>query len=134
MDETIETYKWVLTSFLDCMGKKLRKAVVTDGDSSMREAIKEVFPTTCHRLCAWRLNKNTVDNVMNSAFLEGFKKAMYYNFTEEEFEEFWGELVMENGLQNNPWVTKTYENKELWATAYLHEDFFGGIRTTSHKE
>jgi len=41
---------------------------------------------------------------------------MYSNFTEEGFEEFWGELVRENGLENNPWVTKTYENKELWAT------------------
>jgi len=74
MDETIETYKWVLTSFLNCMAKKLPKVVVTDGDGSMREAIKEVFPTTRHRLCAWFLNKNVVDNVKNSTFLDGFKK------------------------------------------------------------
>ncbi|KEH22405.1 hypothetical protein MTR_7g446510 [Medicago truncatula] len=52
---------------------------------------------------------------------------MYSNFTEEEFKEFWGDLVRENGLENNPWVTKTYENKELWATAYLRDDFFGEI-------
>jgi len=84
------------------MAKKLRKAVVTDGDGSMREAIKEVFPSTRHRLCVWRLNKNVVDNVKNSGFLDGFKKAMYSNFTEEEFEEFWGDLVRENGLENNP--------------------------------
>lgn len=106
MDETIETYMWVLTSFLDCM-KKLPKAVVTDGDGSMREAIKAVLPSTRHRLCAWHLNKNVVDNVNNSAFLDGFKKAMYSNFTEKEFEEFWADLVRENGLENNPWVTKT---------------------------
>jgi hypothetical protein len=125
---------WVLTSFLDCMGKKLPKAVVTDGDGSMREAIKAVLPSTRHCLCGWHLNKNAMDNVKNSAFLEGFKKAMYSNFTEDEFEEFWGDLVRENCLENNPWVTKTYENKELWATAYLRDDFFGGIRTTSQCE
>ena len=120
--------------FSSFYGKKLPKAVVTDGDGSMREAIKEVFPSTRHRLCVWRLNKIVVDNVKNSGFLDGFKKAMYSNFTEEEFEEFWGDLVRENGLENNPWVTKTYENKELWATTYLRDDFFGGIRTTSQCE
>jgi hypothetical protein len=62
------------------------------------------------------------------------KKAMCSNFTEDEFEEFWGDLVRENCLENNPWVTKTYENKELWATAYLRDDFFGSIRTTSQCE
>lgn len=67
-------------------------------------------------------------------FLDGFKKAMYSNFTEDEFKKFWGDLVRENGLENNPWVTKTYENKELLATAYLREDFFGRIRTTSQCE
>jgi zinc finger SWIM domain-containing protein 3 len=75
MDETIETYMWVLTSFLDCMGKKLPKAVVTDGDGSMREAIKAVLPSTRHRLCAWHSNKNAMDNVKNSTFLDGFKKS-----------------------------------------------------------
>jgi len=65
MDETTETYMWVLSSFLDCMGNKLPKAVVTDGDGSMREALKTVFPSTRHCLCAWHLNKNVVDNVKN---------------------------------------------------------------------
>jgi len=42
--------------------------------------------------------------------------------------------VRESGLENNPWVTKTHENKELWSTAYLRDNFFGGIRTTSQCE
>ncbi|XP_045799092.1 protein FAR1-RELATED SEQUENCE 5-like [Trifolium pratense] len=43
-DETTETYKWVLNCFLECMENKHPKAVVTDGDGAMREAIKEVSP------------------------------------------------------------------------------------------
>ena len=42
-DETIETQKWVLNVFLDCMCKKQPKVVIIDGNRAMREAIKEVF-------------------------------------------------------------------------------------------
>jgi len=56
-------------------GKKTSKLqFVTDGDGSMREAIKEVFPSTRHRLCTWHLNKNAVDNLKNSTFWMVLKK------------------------------------------------------------
>ncbi|KAK2421644.1 protein FAR1-RELATED SEQUENCE [Trifolium repens] len=42
-DETTETYKWVLRSFLECMKGKHPKAVMTDGDRAMREAINMFF-------------------------------------------------------------------------------------------
>ena len=38
---------------------------------------------------------------------------------------------MRHELSSNKWVSKTYENKTMWASAYLRDKFFGGIRTTS---
>ncbi|CAJ2644600.1 unnamed protein product [Trifolium pratense] len=134
-DETTETYKWVLRCFLECMEGKQPKAVVTDGDGAMREAIKQIFPDANHRLCAWHLNKNASENVKNgNNFLDGFSKAMYSNFTIDEFEEYWSQMIKENGVQGHPWVVKMYENRSLWATAYLRDNFFGRIRTTSQCE
>ncbi|XP_045827823.1 protein FAR1-RELATED SEQUENCE 5-like isoform X1 [Trifolium pratense] len=133
-DETTETYKWLLNTFLECMNNQYPTGVVTDGDGAMREAIKQIFPDSTHRLCAWHLNKNAGENVKNVGFLRGFQKAMYSNFTVEEFEEFWSELLKETELESHPWVVKTYENRSLWATAYLREKFFGRIRTTSQCE
>ncbi|CAH9095465.1 unnamed protein product [Cuscuta epithymum] len=133
-DETFETYKWVLETFLEAMHKKHPISVVTDGDVAMREAIKLVFPDSTHRLCAWHLNKNACENVKNSPFLDDFKKAMYSNFTPEEFEDFWQQIIVEHGVEGNTWVLKTYDNKLLWATAYLRDTFFGRIRTTSQCE
>ncbi|XP_045831618.1 protein FAR1-RELATED SEQUENCE 5-like [Trifolium pratense] len=134
-NETTETYKWVLRCFLECMEGKQPKAVVTDGDGAMREAIKQIFPDANHRLCAWHLNKNAGENVKNgNNFLDGFSKAMYSNFTIDEFEEYWSHMIKENGVQGHPWVVKTYENRSLWATAYLRDNFFGWIRTTSQCE
>ncbi|XP_027351162.1 protein FAR-RED IMPAIRED RESPONSE 1-like [Abrus precatorius] len=48
LDETIETYKWVLKSFSKVMFSKHPNAIVTDGDGAMQEAIKVVFPNCSH--------------------------------------------------------------------------------------
>ncbi|KAJ1421255.1 FAR1-related protein [Sesbania bispinosa] len=109
-------------------------AAVVNGDGAMREAIKVVFPNAAHRLCGWHLNKNACENVKNPKFLDDFKKAMYSNFTPERFEQFWEEMVNKHGLQGNRWVLKTYDIKEMWASAYLRDKFFARIRTTSQCE
>ncbi|XP_045802535.1 protein FAR1-RELATED SEQUENCE 5-like [Trifolium pratense] len=59
---------------------------------------------------------------------------MFSNFSKDDFEEYWSEMIKENGVEGHPWVIKTYENKLLWATAYLRDKFFGRIRTTSQCE
>ncbi|KAJ1428337.1 MULE transposase domain [Sesbania bispinosa] len=133
-NETIDTYKWVLRMFSEAMFNKHLGAVVTDGDGAMREAIKAVFPNASHRLCGSHLNKNACENVKNPKFLDDFKKAMYSNFTSNQFEEFWEEMVSKHGLQRNRWVKKTYDIKEMWASAYLRDKFFARIRTTSQCE
>ncbi|KAJ1378725.1 Zinc finger, CCHC-type superfamily [Sesbania bispinosa] len=120
--------------FSEAMFNKHPTAVVTNGDGAMRDAIKVVFPNACHRLCGWHLNKNACENVKNPKFLDDFKKAMYSNFTPNQFEEFWEEMVSKHGLQGNRWVMKTYDMKEMWATAYLRDKFFARIRTTSQCE
>ncbi|KAF1892240.1 hypothetical protein Lal_00036601 [Lupinus albus] len=51
-NETEETYVWLLGNFLEAMNEKHPKCVTTDGDFSMKNAIKRVFPAAHHRLCA----------------------------------------------------------------------------------
>ncbi|KAG4963718.1 hypothetical protein JHK82_040394 [Glycine max] len=66
----------------------LSKAVITDGDLAMREAIKHVFPNASHCLWAWHLHKNAYENVKNSNFLQDFKKVLYGNIPSDKFEQF----------------------------------------------
>ncbi|XP_045803583.1 protein FAR-RED IMPAIRED RESPONSE 1-like isoform X2 [Trifolium pratense] len=133
-DETIETYKWVLKSFLEAMRNKHPKVVVTNGDEVMMEAIKHAFPDSCHQLCVWNLHKNACKNVESSSFPEDFKKAIYSNFTPKEFEDFWIKMVAGHKIVGNEWVSKTFENRSLWATAYLRDKLFGRVQTTCHCE
>ncbi|CAH9103729.1 unnamed protein product [Cuscuta europaea] len=135
-DETTETYKWVLESFLEAMGNKHPNAVVTDSDGAMREAIKHVFPSAFHRLCAWHLHKNACENVKIPLFLKDFKTVMYANFTRDRFETFWKDMVVQHGLEGNSWVLKTYNNrfcKVAAKTSGLYNDVMDDILHLTEK-
>lgn len=40
-------------------------------------------------------------------------------------------MVVKHGFQRDKWVLRVYEKRSLWVIAYLRDQFFGGIRTTS---
>lgn len=60
--ETIDSYKWLLSSFLKSFGKP-PKVVVTDQDPAMKQAIESVFFESRHRLCMWHIMKKVADKV-----------------------------------------------------------------------
>ncbi|KAJ1410830.1 protein FAR1-RELATED SEQUENCE 5-like [Sesbania bispinosa] len=109
------------------MFNKVPKAVVTDGDGAMREAIGTVFPGSLHRLYSWHLHQNACENVKNPKLLEDFKMLIYVNFTLEKFEEEWLKVIEKHGLNNNKWVRKVYDLKRMWDTFYFKDNFFGVI-------
>ncbi|XP_028094274.1 protein FAR1-RELATED SEQUENCE 5-like [Camellia sinensis] len=133
-NETIETYTWVLETFMEAMGNKASVSVLTDGNKAMREAIRRVFPDARHQLCNWRLGKNTVSNVHISGFAHAFKQCMDMEMDETKFEHGWTTMVEKFGLQTNSWVLETYEKLHMWAEAYMRGHFFAGTKSTQHSE
>jgi hypothetical protein len=133
-DETEDTYVWLLQQFLEAMGGKAPVSVITDGDLSMRNAIRRVFPHAHHRLCAWHLARNATSNIKNPKFVPKFKRCMFGDFDIEEFETMWDLLVAEFGLENNKWIRELYEKREQWSTAHIRGRFYAGFRTTSRCE
>ncbi|KAK2650666.1 hypothetical protein Ddye_018155 [Dipteronia dyeriana] len=63
VDETVDTYTWILMSFLEAMRGKCPISVVTDGDRAMSKALMLVMGTVVHRLCSWHLERNVQTNV-----------------------------------------------------------------------
>ncbi|RYR25376.1 hypothetical protein Ahy_B02g059084 [Arachis hypogaea] len=78
--------------------------------------------------------ENACEKVKNSGFLMDFKQLIYANVSVEEFEVKWEDMVARYNLSSNSWVVQTYEMRNLWALAYLRDQFFGRIRTTSQCE
>ncbi|XP_057442710.1 protein FAR1-RELATED SEQUENCE 7-like isoform X2 [Lotus japonicus] len=130
-DESIETYKWVLETFAECMFQKHPKGVVTDGDLAMKEAISCVFPNARHRLCGWHIQQKALQKLKNSDFLDDFKVLIYGNFNPDRFDHVWAKVMEKYGFGDDEWLTRMYGMKEMWATAFMRDKFFAGIRTTS---
>ncbi|XP_057425943.1 protein FAR1-RELATED SEQUENCE 5-like [Lotus japonicus] len=123
-DESIQTYKWVLETFVECMFEKHPKAVVTDGDLAMKEAIRVVFPNARHKLCSWHIQQKALEKLENPDFLEDFKVLIYGNFNAERFEHLWAKVMEKYGFGNNEWITGMYGMKTMWASAYMRDKFF----------
>ncbi|XP_028067322.1 protein FAR1-RELATED SEQUENCE 5-like [Camellia sinensis] len=133
-NETIETYTWVLETFMKAMVNKAPVSVLTDKDKAMQEAIRRVFPDARHRLCNWHLGKNTVSNVHISGFAHAFKQCMDMETGETKFEHGWTTMVEKFGLQTSSWVLETYEKHHMGAEAYMRGHFFAGMKSTQRSE
>ncbi|CAL5437209.1 unnamed protein product [Camellia sinensis] len=101
---------------------------------AMREAIQKVFPNAKHRLCNWHMHRNAKRNVRVDGFEGHFKHLMDLDANEVVFEEAWSKMVRKYGLQNNKWVSDTYNNKGMWAQSYLCGHFFAGMKSSQRCE
>ncbi|KAH9658300.1 protein FAR1-RELATED SEQUENCE [Citrus sinensis] len=99
-NETVESYTWLLQTFLSTMGNGRPKSVITDGDKAMSKAIKTVFVGATHRISAG------------------------------EFDQWWFALVDEFKLHEHGWVKKMYAKRHKWAKAFLKGTFFADIKWT----
>ncbi|RVW78093.1 Protein FAR1-related sequence 5 [Vitis vinifera] len=134
VDESVSTYTWVLETFLDAMNNKKPLSVITDGDKAMRKAIKRIFPDSCHRLCAWHIQRNAFTNVHVKDFTNHFSKCMFMEGTVEEFECAWNDMLEMFNLHGHKWVTDIYAKRSRWAEAYLRGHFFAGMKSTQRCE
>ncbi|XP_016178521.1 protein FAR1-RELATED SEQUENCE 5-like [Arachis ipaensis] len=116
------------------MRGKTPTSIITDEAMAIRNAVRDVFPKVRHRLCAWHLIRNATSNVGSPSFTSKFRKIMTGDYEIPVFKRKWVQLIEEFGIEDKPWVINMYEEKHMWATAYLRGKFFAGFRTTSRCE
>nr|GEW99308.1 hypothetical protein [Tanacetum cinerariifolium] len=65
-----------------------------------------------------------------------FDKIVWNMFIEPlKFEEKWSALIEDFGLQSHKWLTKMFNLREIWITAYfIDSSLYGLMRTTSRSE
>ncbi|XP_027083570.1 protein FAR1-RELATED SEQUENCE 5-like [Coffea arabica] len=86
-DERIETYEWVLSTFIEAMKGRKPVVVMTDGDSVMRRVIKNLLSDACHKLCSWHLHRNVRSNIRCEEFNNRLYNLMARKCTTHEFED-----------------------------------------------
>ncbi|KAK9199454.1 hypothetical protein WN944_014645 [Citrus x changshan-huyou] len=133
-DETVESYTWLLQTFLSAMGNRKPKSVITDGDKAMSKAIKTIFVGATYRLCCWHLERNAQANMKNEDFTRKFRDLMLTGMSAGEFDKRWFALVDEFKLHEHGWVKQMYAKRHKWAEAFLKGTFFAGMRSTQRCE
>nr|KAJ0220366.1 hypothetical protein LSAT_V11C200053570 [Lactuca sativa] len=137
-NEKVETFEWLFENFLKCMFTKYPKAIITDQDKAMGNAIKKVFPNTRHRFCDWHIKKHESEHLRPfvtrySDFQESYKDWVNSD-TIEEFESKWEVIRIKYNLENNCWISQMYSQRIHWAKAFLKDIFLAGMTTSGQSE
>ncbi|XP_021972021.2 protein FAR1-RELATED SEQUENCE 5-like [Helianthus annuus] len=125
-NETTESYKWLLESFLKAH-KKQPKLVLTDQDPSMKAAISEVFTDSRHRLCMWHIMKKLPTKIAGDLLQNSELRALMHRLVwsihmkPSTFETRWQLLMAEYGLQDHDWLNDMYSIRDQWVPAYFRD-------------
>ncbi|KAL4634198.1 hypothetical protein ACB092_04G181900 [Castanea dentata] len=139
INETAESYTWLLKTWLNAMPGNPPSTIITDDDKAMAKAIADVLPKATHRLCMWHLLQKVpeqLSHVYNKYphFQEEFYHCIHDTITIEEFELEWSKIMEKYGLGDNDWLGNLYMRRERWVPAYLRSSFCAGMSTTQRSE
>ncbi|XP_057984751.1 protein FAR1-RELATED SEQUENCE 5-like [Hevea brasiliensis] len=139
LDETTDSFIWLFTSFLESMGGKAPKTIITDQDQAISNVIAKVFPNTRHQLCLWHISKNAPSHLgsynSNPEFRRLFYKCLQGCETEAEFQATWDKMIDEfSGLRNHKWLNNLYKIREKWCMALNNDVFSGGFKSSQRSE
>ncbi|KAE8022493.1 hypothetical protein FH972_008288 [Carpinus fangiana] len=128
-DDTVESFKWLFRTFIEAMFGKKPKAILTDQDAAIVEAINSVLPETSHRICVWQMYQNALKHLSNvikdtDSFAIDLKSCIYFQKDEEDFVNAWEAMVDKYGLQQNEWLRWMFREREKWAVVYGRNTFF----------
>ncbi|XP_042952232.1 protein FAR-RED IMPAIRED RESPONSE 1-like [Carya illinoinensis] len=113
-------------TWLTCMNGEAPKAIITDQDRAMKNAISLVFPNSRHRSCLWHILKKLPEKLgSHGAYKIGLKSQLlncvYDSDTIEEFEGSWEVLITKYNLQENAWLKSLYAERTYWAPVFMKQ-------------
>ncbi|KAL5567819.1 hypothetical protein UlMin_024394 [Ulmus minor] len=132
-DDTAESFRWIFRTFLEAMSGKKPKAVHTDQDAAIIEAIRSVLPETNHCICVWQMYENAVKHLSHAvkdpdSFAIDLKSCIYKTKDEVDFLHAWDEILEKYSLQQNEWLKWMFREREKWALVYGRNSFFVDVK------
>ncbi|KAF5477373.1 hypothetical protein F2P56_004021 [Juglans regia] len=131
VNETGESYTWLLRTWQKAMLGRAPSTIITDDDKAMAKAIVEVLPNTTHRLCLWHILQKFSEHLAHvynkfPDFQKDFRHCIHETITTDEFEQEWVLIVVKYDLGENTWLQNLYSRRDKWVPAYLRSTFCAG--------
>ncbi|XP_061359919.1 protein FAR1-RELATED SEQUENCE 5-like [Gastrolobium bilobum] len=132
-DNTIESFNWLFRTFTNAMSGKKPKAILTEQEVVIIEAVNTVLPETNHCTCVWQMYENTLKHLSHvvkdaESFANDLRSSIYDPKDEEEFTHAWEAMLEKYNLQQNEWLRWMYREKEKWAVVFGRNTFFVDIK------
>ncbi|XP_042960040.1 protein FAR-RED IMPAIRED RESPONSE 1-like [Carya illinoinensis] len=137
--KNIRTFVWLFETWLKCMDGRAPKAIISDQDKTIKNAIAIVFPNTRHKYCLWHIMRKLSKKLgLHAEFKCGLKSALqkcvYDSQTSGEFEKSWEVFLNTYNLHKNTWLQSLYSERMYWVPVYLKDTFWAGMSTTQRSE
>ena len=138
-DETEKSFVWLLHTWLEAMDGVSPKTIITDQDTSISNAVANVFPEVNHHYCMWHIEKKVPEYLNqiyheHSEFKNQFHKCIHQTITSDDFDSDWGAIIDKYELQDNKWLKKIYSIRAKWVPSYVRQSFCAGMSTTQRSE
>lgn len=134
--EDIETYVWLLKSWLEYMRGRALKAIITNQCRSIQAVVAEVFPESHHCFCLWHMK--VPEKLGGLARYKEIKKTLktivYDSMEPKYFVNDWNKMIEDYGLQKNEWLGSLFSDRGRWVPIYVKSVFWAGISTTQRSE
>uniref|UniRef100_K7N3N2 Protein FAR1-RELATED SEQUENCE n=1 Tax=Glycine max TaxID=3847 RepID=K7N3N2_SOYBN len=119
LDTTCRTNKDLrpFVQFLGVNHHKQPKAILTEQEAVIIEAVNTVLSDTNHCTCVWQLYENTLkylSHVVKDAesFANDLRRSIY-DPKDEEFTRAWEAMLEKYNLQQNEWLRWIYREREM---------------------
>lgn len=138
-DESVNTFSWLMQTWLKAMGGQAPKVLITDHDKAMKSAVLEVFPDTRHCFCLWHILGKVSENLghimkRHESFMAKFEKCIHRSWTNEEFEKRWWKILERFELKEDEWMQSLYDDRKLWVPTYMKDVCLAGMSTVQRSE
>lgn len=132
-DDTSQSLKWLLRTFIKAMSGKTPKTVLSDNDAMISEVISSELPETQHKLCTWQIYQNALKHlsevVVSSESFASDLCSFFLHPDEEDFVNSWKVMLDTYSLWENEWLHGIFEEREKWALPYRKHIFSADIET-----
>ncbi|WRX20764.1 FAR1 DNA binding domain - like 10 [Theobroma cacao] len=138
-DESSNSFTWALQTFLHFMRGRHPQTILTDLDSSLRDAIARELPNTKHVICLWHvLSKlsSWFSLPLGSQYVE-FKAefdTLCHSVGIEEFEHQWNLLVARFGLASDKHIALLFSYRTSWLLSYIRGYFLARSMTADFSQ
>ncbi|KQJ94421.1 protein FAR1-RELATED SEQUENCE 5 [Brachypodium distachyon] len=138
-DQRAETFAWMFRTFLQAMGGKLPRSIITNQDEAIGKAIAEVMPQVRHRFCKFYVMMKAREKLRAFMAERGninveLHSLVDNSLTETEFEEGWEALIEIYGASENEHLQILWQTRKNWVPAYFREDFYPFVGATKRGE